>query len=408
MIGYGAYSVVWEGLHIPTKTPVAIKREKDIYQNLTNCKRILREVKLLRQFNHPSIVKLYDVFPSPNKSSIYLILELTDADLRSVINSSIYFTEGQVRRVFYNIITGLKYLQSAGVLHRDIKPENILLNENCDVRICDFGLSRIVTELFCPMSFHRLKRKKVMIESREILEIAKETERSIEVPPLKNLKKMAAKKTMKRKLSGHVVTRWYRAPEIVLMQKNYDHEIDIWSIGCVFAELQGMRKENISNYTARHPLFPGVSCYPLSPANNTYEDSDDQMNMIFKILGSPPSESDMSFIEEEELIKSLLSMEKRPKTNFSTLYPAANEDELDLLQKMLTFSPYNRMNINECLCHNYFKDIRKIERETIAPRPAVLEFDNEENLDEKRLRELFVEEFTYFENQREKGMIFPK
>ena len=118
-IGYGAYSTVWEGIHAPTGTHVAIKKQKDIFSNLTNCKRILREVRLLRQFDHPSIIKIYDVFPDKEKpqfTSVYIIMELADASLREAITSVLYFTDSQIKRVFYNLIIGLKYLKSNSVI----------------------------------------------------------------------------------------------------------------------------------------------------------------------------------------------------------------------------------------------------------------------------------------------------
>eukprot|EP00826_Nyctotherus_ovalis_P065623 TRINITY_DN9650_c0_g1_i11.p1 TRINITY_DN9650_c0_g1~~TRINITY_DN9650_c0_g1_i11.p1 ORF type:complete len:435 (-),score=153.94 TRINITY_DN9650_c0_g1_i11:95-1399(-) len=413
VIGYGAYSVVWEGIHIPTKTPVAIKKQTEVFTNLTNCKRILREARLMRQFDHPSVIRLYDVFPNGAEEKftcVYFILELADANLREAIKSTLYFTESQVKRLFYNLIAGLKYLKSAGVLHRDIKPDNILLYENCDMKICDFGLSRIEAELSCPLSYHKMKRKERLkkVKKQEKKEEEVKSKGAAEEQPLVDLKIKAAKKPTKRKLSGHVVTRWYRAPEIILMQKNYGHAIDVWSAGCVFAELQQMRKENVPNYGDRQPLFPGSSCYPLSPPANEEEEENDQLNLIFDLLGSPPSEADISFVEGENLIKLLLTMETKPKVNFAMLLPATNKEGVDMLEKMLCFSPYNRLTINECLNHPYFKDVHKKDHEIVASGHVVLEFDNEENLNEAKLRNLFQMEFDYFAKKRKEGTLFPK
>ena len=79
------------------------------------------------------------------------------------------------------------------------------------------------------------------------------------------------RKNMKRELTGHVVTRWYRAPEIILLEKDYGPAIDIWAVGCIFAELLAMMKENASTFMDRQPLFPGKSCFPLSPAKDPQE-----------------------------------------------------------------------------------------------------------------------------------------
>ena len=87
----------------------------------------------------------------------------------------------------------------------------------------------------------------------------------------KLIKSKEIRKNMKRELTGHVVTRWYRAPEIILLEKDYGPAIDIWSVGCIFAELLGMMKENAPTFLDRQPLFPGKSCFPLSPAKSPEE-----------------------------------------------------------------------------------------------------------------------------------------
>ena len=109
---------------------------------------------------------------------------------------------------------------------------------------------------------------------------------------------------MKRELTGHVVTRWYRAPEIILLEKDYGPAIDIWSVGCIFAELLSMMKESAPTYLDRQPLFPGKSCFPLSPdksieqAMNGFPYSkDDQLARIFQVIGVP-SHEDMSFVTD--------------------------------------------------------------------------------------------------------------
>ncbi len=107
---------------------------------------------------------------------------------------------------------------------------------------------------------------------------------------------------MKRELSEHVVTRWYRAPELILMEKDYGPAIDMWSIGCIFAELLSMIRENVPKHTDRKPIFPGKSCFPLSPDKNSKEkrsgfpfSMNDQMYVIFQVLGTPTAD-DQSFI----------------------------------------------------------------------------------------------------------------
>lgn len=130
------------------------------------------------------------------------------------------------------------------------------------------------------------------------------------------LKTKDSRKNMKRELTGHVATRWYRAPEIILLEKDYGPAIDIWAVGCIFAELLGMMKENAPTFLDRKPLFPGKSCFPLSPAKNPTEQrqgfpfsSNDQLSVIFGVIGSP-SEDDMSFVTDQKAIEYLESFPK--------------------------------------------------------------------------------------------------
>jgi mitogen-activated protein kinase 1/3 len=103
---------------------------------------------------------------------------------------------------------------------------------------------------------------------------------------------------MKRELTGHVVTRWYRAPELILLEKDYGPAIDMWSVGCIFAELLGMMKESAPTYLDRRPLFPGKSCFPLSPDKHV------QLAVIFEVIGSP-SEEDKSFVTDVKALEYL-------------------------------------------------------------------------------------------------------
>ena len=112
------------------------------------------------------------------------------------------------------------------------------------------------------------------------------------------------RKNMKRELTGHVVTRWYRAPELILLEKDYGEAIDIWAVGCLFAELLSMMKENAPTFMDRIPLFPGQSCFPLSPDQNPDIkmsgfpiNTNDQLNVIFDVIGTPNKE-DMSFVTD--------------------------------------------------------------------------------------------------------------
>lgn len=149
------------------------------------------------------------------------------------------------------------------------------------------------------------------------------------------------RKKMKRELTGHVVTRWYRAPELILLEKDYGPAIDMWAVGCIFAELLGMMQENAPTYLERSPLFPGKSCFPLSPdrqariqENGFPVAKDDQLAMIFEVLGSP-TEEDISHITDSKAINYLKSFKDIPRLDLSKKYPGSSESSIDLLDKML-------------------------------------------------------------------------
>ncbi|KAJ3447924.1 mitogen-activated protein kinase [Anaeramoeba flamelloides] len=201
-IGQGAYGIVISAKDNTTKDKVAIKKIIGVFDRLTDAKRTLREIKLLKHFNHENILCLKDVIIPPVKeqfSSVYLVTELLATDLRKIINSKQQLTEDHVRYFLYQILCALKYLHSGNVIHRDLKPGNILLNENCNLKVCDFGLARISDPE--------------------------------EENPL---------------LTQYVATRWYRSPEIILGWGKYTSSVDVWSTGCIFGEI-----------LKRTPLFPG-------------------------------------------------------------------------------------------------------------------------------------------------------
>jgi tRNA A-37 threonylcarbamoyl transferase component Bud32 len=208
VIGSGAYGVVISAKDEKTQENVAIKMVPKAFSDEIDAKRILREIKLLNHFHHDNIVRMVDMMPPNVKyledfTDVYLVVDLMETDLHRIIYSKQKLSMDHAQYFIYQLLRGLKYIHSCRVLHRDLKPSNLLVNSNCDLKICDFGLARGIRS---PES--------------------------------------AGQGTML--LTEYVVTRWYRAPEIMLACHEYSYPVDVWSVGCIFAEL-----------ILRKPYFPG-------------------------------------------------------------------------------------------------------------------------------------------------------
>ncbi|ORX74627.1 Pkinase-domain-containing protein [Linderina pennispora] len=307
-IGQGAYGLVCEAEHIETGQRVAIKKVSRVGERDVLAKRSLREIKLMRHFSgHENIISLLDidVANTPEFNEIYLIQELMEADLQLIIRSGQPLSDPHFQYFLFQLCRGLKYIHSAGVLHRDLKPSNLLVNANCALRICDFGLARGLAET-----------------------------------PEGNAGFM----------TEYVATRWYRAPEIMLSFLSYTKAIDIWSVGCIFAELLGGR-----------PLFKG-------------RDYVDQLNQILHILGTPADET-LSRIGSDRAQMYIRSLPYMPKVQFSTLFPEATPLALDLLERLLDFDPSTRITVEEILAHPYLAAYHNVEDEPSCPVPCDMSFE---------------------------------
>ena len=181
------------------------------------------------------------------------------------------------------MLCSLNFIHTANLMHRDIKPANLLVDADCKVKLCDFGLSRSVPTPEAP------KRR----ESRQSLSIKLISEQNERV-----------EKT--RDLSNHVVSRWYRSPEIILIEKNYSSSLDMWSTGCILSEMISCTEQYKQNGVSPQErfLFTGTSCFPLSPCGKMKDSSkknivskNDQLKRILEILGDQ-SQEDTSFVSD--------------------------------------------------------------------------------------------------------------
>lgn len=417
-VGSGSYGYVVEAIQKSSGKKVAIKRFNNIFEDLVDCKRILREVMLLRKLQHLNLISIIEIVEPVNLEgfdSIYLVMDYCQSDLKKLFKSPIHLQNVHIQTLVYNILLGIKYLHSAEVLHRDLKPANVLINEDCSVKICDFGLARSVEGIEGAHIYDKKDdeeeededdKKKLPAPGKKNLLAAQ--------PPAKDAGKDAGgkgklvrsgkmnAKNIKRELTGHVVTRWYRAPEVILLEKDYTAAIDMWSVGCIFSELQGMLKENAATFMDRTPLFPGSSCFPLSPDRaNVVKKSGfphshtDQMYVIFSILGTP-NEDDMSFVTDAKAIEYLKSFSPKKKVEFKEIYPGSTQEALDFISKTVVFNPMKRLSIEEALAHPYLSKVRDTKKEIVAGGSVKMEFEKEGELSAKRLRELFMEEIRIY------------
>lgn len=205
-LGKGAYGIVWKAIDKRTGEVVAVKKIFDAFRNQTDAQRTFREIMFLQEFgDHPNIVKLHNVLKAENDKDIYLVFEFMDTDLHNVIKKGNILKDVHKRYIIYQLLKACKYMHSGNVIHRDQKPSNILLDSECFVKVCDFGLARSLSQI-------------LIDEGGD------------------------------PNLTEYVATRWYRAPEILLASHRYTKGVDMWSIGCILGEM-----------LLGKPLFPGSS-----------------------------------------------------------------------------------------------------------------------------------------------------
>ncbi|CAA0833836.1 Mitogen-activated protein kinase 7 [Striga hermonthica] len=306
-IGRGAYGV----------------KVNNVFGNRVDALRTLRELMLLRWVKHENVIVLKDVMvPADWRGfkDLYMVYELMDTDLHQIIKSSQPLSNDHCKYFVFQLLRGLKYLHSANILHRDLKPGNLLINSNCQLKICDFGLAR-------------------------------------------------TSRANGRLMTEYVVTRWYRAPELLLSCDNYGTSIDVWSAGCILAEIMG-----------REPIFPGNDCLT-------------QLRLIIGILGTRP-ESDLEFIDNARAQRFVRSLNFSGGTRFASLYPHADPLAVDLLERMLVFDPAKRITVEEALCHPYLSGLYDPGRD--PPAQQRVEVDVEEGVGEHVIREMVLREILYY------------
>ncbi|KAL6073702.1 Mitogen-activated protein kinase [Balamuthia mandrillaris] len=323
-IGEGAYGIVWKATRKKTRETVALKKIFDAFQNATDAQRTFREIMFLQELgDHDNIIQLQDVMKAENDKDIYLIFEYMETDLHKVIKANL-LQDIHKQYIIYQLLKCLKYMHSGNVLHRDLKPGNILLNADCLVKVADFGLARSIDHL----------------------------EKHGEELPV---------------LTDYIATRWYRAPEILLGSTTYTKGVDIWSVGCIMAELFGGK-----------PIFPGSSTL-------------NQLDKIIEITGRPSSE-DIEGVRSPFASTILESLPPSTPRSLADLYPKASPESLDLLSKLLMFNPAKRITAEEALAHPFLKKFHKPEAEIVVGKSITIPFDDNTKFSVTDYRETLYEE----------------
>ncbi|KAK9399529.1 mitogen-activated protein kinase 12 [Crotalus adamanteus] len=293
-VGSGAYGAVCSAIDQKNGSKVAIKKLYRPFQSELFAKRAYRELRLLKHMKHENVIGLLDVFtpdPSLDKfNDFYLVMPFMGTDLSKIMKHE-KLTEDRIQFLVYQMLKGLKYIHSSGIIHRDLKPGNLAVNEDCELKILDFGLARHTDS----------------------------------------------------EMTGYVVTRWYRAPEVILNWMHYTQTVDIWSVGCIMAEM----------VTGR-PLFKG-------------NDHLDQLTEIMKVTGTPAQDfvQKLQSQDAKNYIKSLPQVQKK---DFAAILKNVNPLAVNLLEKMLVLDPEKRITASEALAHSYFETIHDPEEENKAEK----------------------------------------
>ncbi|KAI8970191.1 kinase-like domain-containing protein [Mycotypha africana] len=293
-VGEGTYAVVYRGTCVQSGRRVAIKKIKMGQFKDGLDLTAIREVKYLQELRHPNIIELIDVFSQ--KTNLNLVLEYLDTDLEQVIkDKSLLFMPADIKSWMMMMLRGLDHCHRHFILHRDMKPNNLLITKEGQLKIADFGLARDWGD-------------------------------------------------PNRQMTSEVVTRWYRSPELLLGAKEYSYAVDIWAVGCIFAELM-----------LRTPYVAG-------------ESDMDQLTKIFHALGTP-TEHEWPGLST---LPGYVPFKHFPKVPLRQYFTAAGADALSLLEQMLVFDPNKRWTAEECLGHSYFRNAPLPTTPEKLPKPKIV------------------------------------
>lgn len=281
-IGEGTYGVVYKAKDRVTGEIIALKKIRLEAEDEGIPSTAIREISLLKELQHPNIVRLYDVVHTERK--LTLVFEFLDQDLKKYLDVCDGGLELPILKSFlYQLLTGVAYCHHHRVLHRDLKPPNLLINREGQLKLADFGLAR-----------------------------------AFGIPV--------------RSYTHEVVTLWYRAADVLMGSRRYSTPVDIWSIGCIFAEMVNGR-----------PLITGTS-------------ESDQLDRIFRTFGTPIEAEYPTMVDLPDYRPDFPRYQK-PRGGIASLVPTLDPTGVDLFGKMMCYDPSKRITAQEALRHIFFIDL---------------------------------------------------
>ncbi|KAK9322007.1 kinase-like domain-containing protein [Lipomyces orientalis] len=279
-LGEGTYATVYKGRNRTTGELVALK-EINLDSEEGTPSTAIREISLMKELKHENVVSLYDVIHTENK--LNLVFEYMDKDLKKYMDSRGdhgALDYGTIKSFMHQLLQGIAFCHDNRVLHRDLKPQNLLINNKGQLKLGDFGLAR-----------------------------------AFGIPV--------------NTFSNEVVTLWYRAPDVLLGSRTYSTSIDMWSAGCIMAEM----------YTGR-PLFPGTT-------------NEDQLQKIFRLMGTP---TERTWPNISQLPNYRSNFPVYATQDLHAILPQIDPLGLDLLCSMLQLRPENRLSARDALKHPWFAE----------------------------------------------------
>eukprot|EP01130_Rhizamoeba_saxonica_P008850 TRINITY_DN3585_c0_g1_i1.p1 TRINITY_DN3585_c0_g1~~TRINITY_DN3585_c0_g1_i1.p1 ORF type:complete len:286 (-),score=47.55 TRINITY_DN3585_c0_g1_i1:50-907(-) len=275
-IGEGTYGVVYRAKDRSSGAILALKKIRLEHEDEGIPSSALREIALLKELPHPNIVSLLDVVHGTNK--LYLVFEFLDQDLKMHLDSVTSISPALVKSYSSQLLKGLLFCHRRRIFHRDLKPQNLLIDRNGVLKLADFGLAR-----------------------------------AFSVPV--------------RNYTHEVITLWYRAPEILLGAASYSCPVDIWSAGCIIAEI-----------ITRQPFLPGDS-------------EIDQLYNIFRVFGTPNDQVWPGVSQLRDFKPTFPQWKGRP---LQQILLGAEPTAIDLIANMMHYQPSKRLTARTCLEHAFF------------------------------------------------------